>query len=33
MEIFVGVLYAIEVVTVKTDRNGNPRSPEHWYSI
>jgi hypothetical protein len=33
MEIFVGVRYEIEVVTVKTDRNGNPRSHEHWYSI
>jgi len=33
MEIFVGVCYEIEVVTVKTDRNGNPRSPEHWYRI
>jgi hypothetical protein len=33
MEIFVGIRYEIEVVTVKTDRNGNPRSPEHWYSI
>jgi len=33
MEIFVGVRYEIEVVTVKTDRNGNPRSPEHWYSV
>ena len=33
MEIFVGVLYDIEVVTVKTDRNGNPRATEHWYSV
>jgi hypothetical protein len=33
VEIFVGVLYDIEVVTVKTDRNGDPRPPEHWYSI
>jgi hypothetical protein len=33
MEIFVGVRYEIDVVTVKTDRNGNPRPPEHWYSV
>jgi hypothetical protein len=33
MEIFVGVRYEIEVVTIKTDRNGKPRSSEHWYSI
>ena len=33
VEIFVGVSFEIEVVTVKKDRNGNPRSPEHWYSI
>ena len=32
-KIFVGVRYEIEVVAVKTDRNGNPRSPEHWYSV
>jgi hypothetical protein len=33
MEIFVGVLYDIEVVTVTKDRDGQPRSPEHWYSL
>jgi hypothetical protein len=33
IEIFLGLRYEIEVVTVKTDRNGKPRSPEHWYSI
>jgi len=33
MEIFVGVRYEIEVVTVKQDRDGKPRTPEHWYSI
>ena len=33
VEIFVGVLYDIEVVTVKIDRNGNLRPPEHWYSV
>lgn len=33
MEIFVGVRYEIEVVTVQLDRNGKPRSPEHWYSV
>lgn len=33
MEIFVRVLYHIEVVTVKTDRDGKPRPAEHWYSI
>jgi hypothetical protein len=33
MEIFVDVVYDIEVVTVKTDREGKPRPPEHWYSV
>jgi len=33
MEIFIGVRYDIEVVTVKLDREGKPRAPEHWYSI
>jgi hypothetical protein len=33
MEIFVGIGYEIEVVTVQLDRNGKPRTPEHWYSI
>jgi hypothetical protein len=33
MEIFVAVLYDIEVETVKTGRDGKPYSPEHWYSI
>ena len=33
MEIFVGVRFEIEVVTVQHDRNGIPRAPEHWYSI
>jgi len=33
MEVFVSVLFDIDVVTVKTDRDGNPRPPEHWYSI
>jgi hypothetical protein len=32
MEIFVGMRFEIEVVTVKQDRNGKPRTPEHWYS-
>ena len=33
IEIFAGILYEIEVVTVKQDREGKPRAPEHWYSI
>lgn len=33
MEMFVGVRYEIEVVTVTEDRDGNLRPPEHWYSI
>jgi hypothetical protein len=33
MEIFIGVCYDIDVETVKTDRNGKPRPPEHWYSV
>jgi hypothetical protein len=33
MEIFVGVCYDIEVVTVNTNREGKPRPPEHWYSV
>ncbi len=33
MEVFVHVLYEIEVVTVKKDREGKPRPAEHWYSI
>ena len=33
MEVFVGLRYEIEVVTVKTDRDGKARTPEHWYSI
>jgi hypothetical protein len=33
LAIFVGVRYDIEVETVNLDRNGKPRSPEHWYSI
>jgi hypothetical protein len=33
MEVFFGILYDIEVVTVKTDREGRPRPLEHWYSI
>ena len=32
-DIFVGVFYDIEVVTVTEDRNGNARKAEHWYSI
>jgi len=32
VEIFVGVFYDIEVITVKEDRDKKPRSPEHWYS-
>jgi hypothetical protein len=32
-DIFVGLLYEIEVVTVTLDRDGQKRSPEHWYSI
>jgi hypothetical protein len=32
MEIFLDVLYDIEVVTVTQDRNGNARPAEHWYS-
>ncbi len=33
MEVFLDVLYEIEVETVKVDREGKPRRPEHWYSI
>jgi hypothetical protein len=33
VEVFVGVLYDIEVVTVMADRDGKSRPPEHWYSI
>jgi hypothetical protein len=33
VEIFVNVIYDIEIVTVKTDREGKLRSPEHWYSV
>ena len=33
MEIFVGVRYEIEISTVTQDREGKPRTPEHWYSI
>jgi len=33
MEIFVGVRYEIEVVTVTQDRRGEKVPPEHWYSI
>ena len=33
IETFVGLLYEIEVVSVKTDRDGKPRPSEHWYSI
>ncbi len=33
IDVFVGVLYDIEVVTVTKDRDGKPRPPEHWYSI
>ena len=32
-ELFVGVSYEIEVVTVNTNREGKPRPPEHWYSV
>ncbi len=33
MEIFVGLHFDVEVETVKQDRDGKPRAPEHWYSI
>jgi hypothetical protein len=33
VEIFVGVWYEIEVVTVSVDRDGKPRHAEHWYSV
>jgi hypothetical protein len=33
MEVFVGVIYDVQVGTVKTKSNGEPLSPEHWYSI
>jgi hypothetical protein len=32
LEVFVGALYDIEVLTVNTDREGKPRPSEHWYS-
>jgi hypothetical protein len=33
VDIFVGLLYEIEVETVTKDRNGKPRLPVHWYSV
>jgi hypothetical protein len=33
IEVFVGVRYEIEVVTVTQDRNGKQVPPEHWYSV
>lgn len=33
VDVFVGLRYEIEVVTVKEDREGKPRTPEHWYSV
>ncbi|MGA2373390.1 MAG: hypothetical protein ABSG11_22260, partial [Candidatus Korobacteraceae bacterium] len=33
MEIFVGALYDIEVVTVTHERDGKSKAPEHHYSI
>jgi hypothetical protein len=33
MHIFENQLYKITVETVKQDRNGKERSPEHWYSV
>jgi hypothetical protein len=33
MRIFEGHLYEITVETVKVDRHGKERKPEHWYSI
>src|SRR5690348_4871735 len=33
VDIFEGLLYDIEVVTVKTDRHNKPRLPVHWYSV
>lgn len=33
LEIFVGVLYDIEAITVKEDRDKKARPSEHWYSI
>ncbi len=33
VELFVGLHYEITVETVKTDRDGKHRAPEHWYSV
>src|SRR5215831_20386626 len=33
MRIFEGRWYEITVETVKLDRNGKERRPEHWYSV
>lgn len=33
MEVFVGLRSEIDVETVKQDRRGRQRPPEHWYSI
>jgi hypothetical protein len=33
MQIFENRLYQITVETVKQDRNGKERAPEHWYSV
>jgi hypothetical protein len=33
MEIFINVLYDIEVATVTTNRDGEKRPPEQWYSV
>jgi len=33
LRIFQGVLFCLSVETVKKDRHGNQRAPEHWYSV
>jgi hypothetical protein len=33
VDLFIGLHYEIDVATVRQDRHGKPRAPEHWYSI